>query len=736
MYKKELTWGGKPLTIETGRIARQADGAALVTYGETTVLATVCFEKKQKEGMDFFPLTVTYQEKFYANGKIPGGFLKREARPSEKETLISRLIDRPIRPMFEDGFKNEVQVICQVLSYDKENDSDVVALVAACAALSLSGAPTAATLGGCRIGFLNGEYKLNPIKEEIAESNLDLMIAGTNEGVLMVESEAEELSEEIMLGAVVYGHKEIQKVIKAIEELTEVAGKERFVPEAKPSYDELFASLKEFCGEEVVKAYSLEKKLDRKARLDELKAQAKEKFVTEDAPELSGVIDKLFKKLEADVLRGAVLETKTRIDGRTPTMIRPIVCQTDILPRVHGSALFTRGETQGLVVATLGNGKDEQMIDGLNELTFDRFMLHYNFPPFSVGECGRMSGPGRREIGHGKLARRAIEPMLPSKEDFPYTIRLVSEITESNGSSSMATVCGSSMALMAAGVPIERPVSGIAMGLIKEGDDFVVLSDILGDEDHLGDMDFKVAGTDQGITALQMDIKITSITADIMKQALAQAYEGRMHILGKMAEAITESRSEKSEFAPSIESFFINKEKIRDVIGAGGKVIRQIQEDSGAEVMIDEDGKVTISGVGQETIDKACNIVKGIIAEAEVGKNYVGEVVRVVDFGAFVRVLPNVEGLVHISEIAPVRLNVVDDILAEGDTVDVTCLGIEQGKVKLSMKNIDQSNSEITAKIENVVATGGSPRPERNDRNDRNDRGGRFNNNRNRSFRK
>ncbi|MCP4355430.1 MAG: polyribonucleotide nucleotidyltransferase [Proteobacteria bacterium] len=730
MYKKELTWGGKPLTIETGRIARQADGAALVTYGETTVLATVCFNKKPKEGLDFFPLTVTYQEKFYANGKIPGGFLKRESRPSEKETLISRLIDRPIRPMFEDGFKNETQVMCQVLSYDKENNADVVGLIGACAALAISGAPTAGTLGGCRIGLVDGEYQLNPTNDEVEGSDLDLMIAGTKEGVLMVESEAQELSEEVMLGAVVYGHKEIQKLIAAIDEITEAAGKERFVPEKVETHDELFASLKEFCGEDVVKAYSLEKKLDRKARLDELKAQSKTKLVTEDAPEVSLIIDKLFKKLEADVLRGSVLKTKTRIDGRTPTMIRPIVCQTDILPRVHGSALFTRGETQGLIVATLGNGKDEKMVDGLDDLMFDRFMLHYNFPSFSVGECGRVGPPGRREIGHGKLARRAIEPMLPSKEDFPYTIRLVSEITESNGSSSMASVCGSSMALMAAGVPIARPVSGIAMGLIKEGDDFVVLSDILGDEDHLGDMDFKVAGTEKGITALQMDIKITSITADIMKQALAQAYEGRIHILGKMAEAITETRAEMSEYAPSIHSFMINKEKIREVIGAGGKVIRQLQEDSGAEIMIDEDGKITVSGIGQETIDKACKMIKDIVTEAEVGKNYEGEVVRVVDFGAFVRVLPNVEGLVHVSEIASVRVNVVDDILKEGDKIDVTCLGIEHGKVKLSMKNVEQTNDEIVARIDNVIETGGSPRPERNDRD--NNRG-KFNNKR-RSF--
>jgi len=728
VYKKELTFGGKPLTIETGRIARQADGSALVTYGETTVLATVCFEKKPKEGQGFFPLTVTYQEKFYANGKIPGGFLKRESRPSEKETLTSRLIDRPIRPLFDEEFKNEVQIMCQVLSYDGENNADMVAMIAASAALSLSGAPTAAPLGGCRIGLIDGKYIVNPTNEEQEESNLDLLVAGTHEGVLMVESQAQELSEEVMLGAVVHGHKESQKIIKAIEELVEATGTQRFVVEAKETHEELYASLKAIYGEDVVKAYSLPKKLDRKATLDELKAQATEKFATED--ELVDVVAKLFKKLEADVLRGAVLDTKTRIDGRSPTMIRPIVCETDILPRVHGSSLFTRGETQGLIVATLGNSKDEQMIDGLDDMAYDRFMLHYNFPSYSVGECGRVGPPGRREIGHGKLARRAIEPLLPSKEDFPYTIRLVSEITESNGSSSMASVCGSSMTLMAAGVPIARPVSGIAMGLIKEGEDFVVLSDILGDEDHLGDMDFKVAGTDQGITALQMDIKITSITPEIMKQALAQAYEGRIHILGKMAEAITESRTEMSEYAPSIESFYIDKEKIREVIGTGGKVIRQIQEDTGADLTIEEDGKVIISGVGKATIDAATKMVKDIVAVAEVNKQYTGEIVRIVDFGAFVRILPNVEGLLHISEIAPVRLGHAEDILEEGQKIEVKCIGIEMGKVKISMKEIEQTNEDVKAKLAAAIEAGGTPRREREE-NDRGPRRDNRNGNRN-----
>lgn len=727
VYKKELTFGGKPLTIETGRIARQADGSALVTYGETTVLAAVCFEKKPKEGQGFFPLTVTYQEKYYANGKIPGGFLKRESRPSEKETLTSRLIDRPIRPLFDEEFKNEVQIMCQVLSYDGENNADMVAMIAASAALSLSGAPTAAPLGGCRIGLIDGKYVVNPTNAEQEESNLDLLVAGTHEGVLMVESEAQELSEEVMLGAVVHGHKESQKIIKAIEELVEATGTERFVVEAKETHEELYASLKAIYGEEVVKAYSLPKKLDRKATLDELKAQAKEKFATEE--ELVDVVAKLFKKLEADVLRGAVLETKTRIDGRTPTMIRPIICETDILPRVHGSSLFTRGETQGLIVATLGNAKDEQMVDGLDEMAFDRFMLHYNFPQYSVGECGRVGPPGRREIGHGKLARRAIEPMLPTKEEFPYTIRLVSEITESNGSSSMASVCGSSMTLMAAGVPMLRPVSGIAMGLIKEGDDFVVLSDILGDEDHLGDMDFKVAGTSEGITALQMDIKITSITPEIMKQALAQAHEGRIHILGKMAEAITESRTEMSEFAPSIESFYINKDKIREVIGTGGKVIRQIQEDTGADLSIEDDGKVIVSGVGRATIDAAVKMVKDIVAVAEVGKQYTGEIVRIVDFGAFVRVLPNVEGLLHISEIAPVRLGHAEDILEEGQKIEVKCIGIEMGKVKISMKEIEQTNEDVKAKLAAAVEAGGTPRREREE-SDRPRRDNRRDNNR------
>jgi polyribonucleotide nucleotidyltransferase len=716
VYKKELTFGGKPLTIETGRIARQADGSALVTYGETTVLATLCFEKKQKEGQDFFPLTVTYQEKFYANGKIPGGFLKRESRPSEKETLTSRLIDRPIRPLFDSEFKNEVQLICQVLSYDKENNADMVAMIAASAALSLSGAPTAAVLGGCRIGFVDGKYIVNPTNEELKSSNLDLCVAGTVEGVLMVESQASELSEEIMLGAVVHGHKESQKVIKAIEELCEVAGKERFAVTKAEKHEELYASLKAIYGESVVKAYTLPKKLDRKATLDEIKAKAKEQFATGENEALSEVVSKLFKALEADVLRTAVIETKTRIDGRSPTMIRPIVCQADILPRVHGSALFTRGETQGLIVATLGNAKDEQMLDGLDGLEYDRFMLHYNFPPFSVGECGRVGAPGRREIGHGKLARRAIEPMLPSKEDFPYTIRLVSEITESNGSSSMATVCGSSMALMASGVPIERPVSGIAMGLIKEGEKFVVLSDILGDEDHLGDMDFKVAGTEKGITALQMDIKITSITPEIMKVALGQAQEGRMHILGKMAEAISVSRTEMSEYAPSIESFYINKDKIREVIGAGGKVIREIQEVTGADLSIEEDGKVVISGIGKAVIDAATKMVKDIVTEAEVGKQYTGEIIRIVDFGAFVRILPNVEALLHISEIAPVRLGHAEDILEEGQQIEVKCIGMDMGKVKISMKEVEQTNEAVKAKIAEAVENGGTPRREREER--------------------
>ena len=728
IYKKELTFGGKPLTIETGRIARQADGAALVTYGETTVLATVCFEKKQKEGQGFFPLTVSYQEKFYATGKIPGGFLKRESRPTEKETLTSRLIDRPIRPLFDAEFKNEVQVFCQVLSYDGENNADMVALIAASAAVSISGAPTAATLGGCRIAYKDGDYLLNPTNDELEASNLDLIVAGTKEGVLMVESEASELSEEIMLGAVVYGHKESQKVIEAIDELCEAIEVERFVVAPAEKHEELYASMKSIFGEDVVKAYSLPKKLDRKATLDEIKAKALEKFASEENADKAEVVSKLFKALEADVLRSAVLETKTRIDGRTPTMIRPIVCQTDILPRVHGSSLFTRGETQGLIVATLGSSKDEMMIDGLDGLDYDRFMLHYNFPPFSVGECGRLGAPGRREIGHGKLARRAIEPMLPSKEEFPYTIRLVSEITESNGSSSMATVCGSSMSLMAAGVPMARPVSGIAMGLVKEGEDFVVLSDILGDEDHLGDMDFKVAGTSEGITALQMDIKITSITPAIMKVALAQAKEGRMHILTKMAEAITESRGELSEHAPSVESFMINKDKIREVIGAGGKVIREIQETTGATIAIDDDGKVVISGVGKETIDSAVKWVKGIVAEAEAGKSYTGEVTKVVDFGAFVRILPNVEGLVHVSEITTVRIGHAEDILTEGASLNVKCLEVEGGKVRLTMKDIDQTDADINTKISAAVENGGTPQRPR----DENARGGRKDNTRRR----
>ena len=692
IYKQEIEWGGRKLTLETGRIARQANGAVLATYGETVVLCTAVGESAPRPGMDFFPLTVNYQEKTFAAGKIPGGFFKREGRPSEKETLTSRLIDRPIRPLFAKGYKNETQVICTVLSHDLENDPDVVAMVGASAALTISGLPFLGPIGGARVGYKDGEYVLNPLMDDMEESALDLVLAGTREGVLMVESEAHELSEEIMLGAVTFGHEQMQPVIDAIIALAERCAKEPMdVAPAAPEVEEVKNKL--VAGgilDRFTEAYSEVDKQTRQSKLAAVREAAVEDLSDEEKEHASG----LFKSLESDVVRGGILKTGNRIDGRTTTDIRPIVCEVGVLPLTHGSALFTRGETQALVTTTLGTGQDEQIIDSLEGSYREHFMLHYNFPPYSVGECSFRLAPGRREIGHGKLAWRAVRPLLPTKDDFPYTIRVVSEITESNGSSSMATVCGSSLSMMDAGVPLPRPVAGIAMGLIKEGDDFAVLSDILGDEDHLGDMDFKVAGTETGITSLQMDIKITSITKEIMGVALNQAKDGRMHILGEMNKALTSAREGVSENAPRITVITIPKDKIRDVIGTGGKVIREITEETGAKIDIEDDGTVKVAAVDQDQAQAALDWIKSIVAEPEVGVIYNGKVVKVVDFGAFVNFLGPRDGLVHISELAPERVKTVGDVVNEGDSVKVKCIGMERGKVKLSMKRVNQETGE------------------------------------------
>ena len=692
-----LDWGGRKLVLETGKIARQADGAVLATYGETTVLATVVAAKEPREGIDFMPLTVDYQEKYYAAGRIPGGYFKREGRPTEKETLVSRLIDRPIRPLFAEGWRNETQVIVTVLSHDLENDPDVVAMVAASAALTLSGVPFMGPIGAARVGFINDEYVLNPQIDEMTESGLDLVVAGTQDAVLMVESEARELSEEIMLGAVMFGHKHFQPVIEAIIKLAEKAAKEpRDVAVADNS-----ALEKEMLGlieNDLRAAYAIPVKMERHKAIDAVKAKVLAHYFPEgvenppyDQLRVLGV----FKELEAKIVRWNILDTGRRIDGRDQTSVRPIVSEVGVLPRAHGSALFTRGETQALVVATLGTGEDEQWIDALQGTYKENFLLHYNFPPFSVGETGRMGGPRRREIGHGKLAWRAIHPMLPPHHEFPYTIRLVSEITESNGSSSMATVCGSSLALMDAGVPLRRPTAGIAMGLIKEGERFAVLSDILGDEDHLGDMDFKVAGTERGITSLQMDIKISGITEEIMRVALGQAKDGRMHILGEMGKAITSARAELGEHAPRIEVLHIPVDKIREVIGSGGKVIREIVEKTGAKVDIQDDGTVKVASAKAESIKAAINWIKSIATDPEVGHIYDGTVVKVMDFGAFVNFYGSKDGLVHISQLAPRRVQKVTDVVKEGDKVKVKLLGFdERGKVRLSMKVVDQQTGE------------------------------------------
>ena len=688
IYKKEFQWGDKTVVIETGKIARQADGAVLVSMGQTTVLCTAVAAKSAKPGQDFFPLTVNYQEKAFAAGKIPGGFFKREGRPSENETLICRLIDRPIRPLFPKEFKCETQVICTVLSHDMENAPDIVAMIGASAALTISGVPFFGPIGAARVGLIEGDFILNPTITQMETSTLDLVMAGTSEGVLMVESEASELSEKVMLDAVNFGHEQIQTAINAIIELAESAAKEpRDLPQEAPEAEAMRNTLSSLKSE-VEQAYAISDKSERQGALSGIKEKAVELAGTEaDGVLVSGIM----KELEANVVRSAILKTGKRIDGRDTKTVRPIVAEVGLLPRTHGSALFTRGETQALAVTTLGTGQDEQIIDSLEGESRSRFMLHYNFPPYSVGEAGRVGSPGRREIGHGKLAWRAIHPVLPEKEEFPYTLRTVSEVTESNGSSSMATVCGTSLSMMDAGVPLKRPVAGIAMGLIKEDDSFAVLSDILGDEDHLGDMDFKVAGTQDGITSLQMDIKITSITAKIMEIALDQAKDGRLHILGEMSKALNTARDNLSDSAPKITTLKIPVDKIRDIIGPGGKVIREICEQTGAKIDIEDDGTVSIAASSQESSDAAIGRVKDIVAEPELGEIYTGSVVKTVDFGAFVNFLGPKDGLVHISEMREERVSKTTDVCKEGDSVKVKVIGFDdRGKVKLSMKRVDQ----------------------------------------------
>lgn len=695
-HSVEIDWGGRPLKLETGKIARQADGAVVATYGETVVLATVVAAKAPREGVDFLPLTVDYQEKTYAAGRIPGGYFKREGRPTEKETLVSRLIDRPIRPLFVDGWRNETQVIVTVLSHDMENDPDIVALVASSAALTLSGAPFKGPIGAARVGFANDEFILNPTLDEMVDTQLDLVVAGTADAVLMVESEAKELNEDIMLGAVMFGHRHFQPVINAIIELAEKAAKE---PREVTVIDNS-ALEKEMLGlveQELRSAYAIPVKQDRYAAV----GKVKEKVIAHYFPEgQEPKYDKLriggvFKELEAKIVRWNILDTGKRIDGRDSKTVRNIVAEVGVLPRAHGSALFTRGETQAMVVTTLGTGEDEQYIDALSGTYKETFLLHYNFPPYSVGETGRLGGTKRREIGHGKLAWRAIHPVLPPHHEFPYTTRVVSEITESNGSSSMASVCGASLALMDAGVPLKRPTAGIAMGLILEDKRFAVLSDILGDEDHLGDMDFKVAGTEAGITSLQMDIKIEGITEEIMKVALAQAKDGRIHILGEMAKALTNARAELGEYAPRIETFKIATDKIREVIGTGGKVIREIVEKTGAKVNIEDDGTVKVASADGEAMKAAIKWIKSIASDPEIGQIYDGTVVKVMEFGAFVNFFGSKDGLVHISQLASARVQKTSDVVKEGDKVKVKLLGFDdRGKTRLSMKVVDQTTGE------------------------------------------
>ena len=694
VFRKEVDWAGRKLILETGKVARQADGAVMATYGGTTVLAAVVFEKQPKPGLDFFPLTVNYQEKTFAAGKIPGGFFKREGRPSEKEVLTSRLIDRPIRPLFHETYRNETLVVVTVLAHDLENDPDIVAMVATSAALTISGVPFMGPIGAARVGYLDGKYVVNPTRDQVAASALDLVVAGTKEGVLMVESQAKELSEDVMLSAVMEGHRSFQPVIDAIIQLAEHCAKEP-LPLTDPSEASktVAAKLQSEMRGKLATAYGETAKQLRQTNVRAVKAEAKKLFEGKDA-ELAAFGEQ-FGNLEADVVRNAVLDTGKRIDGRDTKTVRPIVAEVGILPRAHGSALFTRGETQALVVVTLGTGQDEQIIDALEGEYREHFMLHYNFPPYSVGEVRRMGSPGRREIGHGKLAWRALRPMMPTKDKFPYTVRVVSEITESNGSSSMASVCGGSLALMDGGVPMDRPVAGIAMGLIKEGERFAVLSDILGDEDHLGDMDFKVAGTSNGITALQMDIKITSITEEIMKVALGQAKDGRIHILGEMSKGLVGAREGVAATAPRITQFTIPKDKIREVIGTGGKVIREITEQTGTKIDIEDDGTIKVAAVDAVAGQKAIDWIKGIVAEPEIGVVYTGKVVKCVEFGAFVNFLGSKDGLVHISELAPRRVAKVGDVVSEGQQVKVKVLGVDdRGKVRLSMKAVDQATGE------------------------------------------
>lgn len=694
IHRKEINWGGRPLILETGKIARQADGAVLATYGETQVLATVVGEKEAKPGIDFFPLSVHYQEKTYAAGRIPGGFFKREGRPSEHETLTSRLIDRPIRPLFVKGYKNETQILITVLSHDMENAPDILSLIAASAALTISGLPFLGPIGGARVGYIDGEFVLNPILSQMENTQLDLVVAGTSEGVLMVESEASELTEETMLAAVDFGHKAFQPVIDMIIGLAEECAKDPREIEAEPKgVEALKKEVKKLAQKGIKAAYKIQKKQDRMDAVSAAKTEATDAIVASEKfdEETLVYLPEILKGLEKDIVRGDILKTGKRIDGRDTKTVRPIVCETGLLTRAHGSALFTRGETQALVVTTLGTGQDEQFVDSLEGETKSKFMLHYNFPPYSVGETGRIGATGRREVGHGKLAYRAIYPILPKGEDNPYTIRVVSEVTESNGSSSMATVCGTSMSLMDAGVQLPKPVAGIAMGLIKEGDEFAVLSDIMGDEDHLGDMDFKVAGTQDGITALQMDIKITSVTPEIMKIALEQAKDGRKHILGEMAKAITSANEDVSEFAPRIETIMIHPDKIRDVIGSGGKVIREIVETTGAKIDIEEDGTVKIAAALKNAIDAAVKWVKDITDDPEVGKIYEGKVVKIMEFGAFVNYMGTRDGLVHISELAEGKTEKTEDVVKEGDIVKVKLINVDgRGKASLSMRLVNQ----------------------------------------------
>ena len=694
IHKVEIEWGGRPLVFETGRIARQADGAVLVTYGETSVLATVVADKEERPGIDFFPLGVHYQEKAYAAGKIPGGYFKREGRPGEKETLTSRLIDRPIRPLFVKGFKNDTQVILTVMSHDMENDPDIVAMIGASAALTISGIPFMGPVGGARVGKIDGEYVLNPPIDDMEKSDLDLVVAGTLDAVLMVESEASELDEEDMLSAVMFGHKQFQPVIDAIIKLAEKAAKDPWPFEAEDNseYEEKVRAM----GEEGLRAaYGIAEKMARQDAVGEVRAKVMAELADDDNADIAASVTAAFKSLEKKVVRGDIIKTKKRIDGRDLETVRPIKSEVGVIPRTHGSALFTRGETQALVVTTLGTGEDEQFVDALAGTYRESFLLHYNFPPYSVGETGRIGFTGRREIGHGKLAWRAMHPVMPDKEKFPYTLRVVSEITESNGSSSMATVCGTSLAMMDAGVPLERPVAGIAMGLIKEADDYAILSDILGDEDHLGDMDFKVAGTERGVTSLQMDIKITGITEDIMKTALAQAKDGRLHILGEMAKALGESREEMGEYAPRIEMITIPTDKIRDVIGQGGSVIRAMVEETGAKISVEDDGTIKIAATNPASIEDAKSRIHALTAEPEAGVIYQGTVVKTVDFGAFVNFFGPKDGLVHISQLADRRVEKTTDIVKEGDKVWVKLMGFDdRGKVRLSMKVVDQETGK------------------------------------------